>query len=162
MFPGEWRCCGCSEGQSGSTREPRMRLSRLTWEFRSRASVTSSKDWIFSSILCRWTCGRMEVGRLLNTFLLGSIRLWGLSLNFTLEEMVHPYVMVNFCILITKRQALVLREEFPGTLRMVLLFRNLVEAVQLFILRSVLVVNLAVNRKAGDFLQVPQGFFLQI
>lgn len=56
----------------------------------------------------------MEVGRLLHTFLLGSIRLWGLSLNFTLEEMVHPYVMVNFCILITKRQALVLREEFPG------------------------------------------------
>ena len=84
---------------------------------------------------------------------------WGLSLNFTLEEMVHPYVMVHFCILITKRQALVLREEFPGTLRMVLLFRNLVEAVQLFIPRSILVVNLAVNRKAGDFLQVPQGFF---
>jgi len=70
--------------------------------------------------------------------------------------------MVNFCILITKRQALVLREEFPGTLRMVLLFRNLVEAVQLFIPRSVLVVNLAINRKAGDFLQVPQGFFLPI
>jgi hypothetical protein len=29
-----------------------------------------------------------------------SIRLWGLSLNFTLEEMVHPYVMVHFCVYI--------------------------------------------------------------
>lgn len=76
--------------------------------------------------------------------------------------MVHPYVMVHFLILITKRQAFVLREEFPSTLRMVLLFRNLVEAVQLFIPRSILVVNLAVNRKAGDFLQIPQGFFLKI
>lgn len=65
-------------------------LSRLTLEFRSRASVTSSKDLFFSSIFCRWTC-KMEVGRLWHTFLLGSIRLWGLSLNFTLEEMVHPY-----------------------------------------------------------------------
>lgn len=36
---------------------------------------------------------------------------------------------------------------------MVFLFPNLVEAVQLFNPKSILVVNLAVNRKAGDFIQ---------